>query len=96
MRQLVLQTPPFIAKQPLLFRLIDRGLRVQIISKPFRRQPRDFFEFARFFKQARRAPPDDFYIRFEKSVLDYANTVIKHAAGQLRAGKFQFSHTKSS
>ncbi len=42
------------------------------------------------------ASPDDFYIRFEKSVRDYANTVIKHAAGLLRAGKFQFPHTKSS
>jgi nucleotide-binding universal stress UspA family protein len=36
------------------------------------------------------APPDDFYMRFEKSVRDYANIVIKHAAGQLRAGKFRF------
>ena len=35
-------------------------------------------------------PLDDFYIRFEKSVRDYANTVVKHAAEQLRAGKFQF------
>jgi nucleotide-binding universal stress UspA family protein len=32
------------------------------------------------------APPDDFYMRFEKSVRDYANIVIKHAAGQYRAG----------
>jgi nucleotide-binding universal stress UspA family protein len=29
-------------------------------------------------------------MRFEKSVRDYANTVIKHAAEQLRASKFQF------
>src|SRR5574341_630196 len=36
------------------------------------------------------APPDDFYIRFEKTARDYANTVIKHATERLRAGKFQF------
>jgi nucleotide-binding universal stress UspA family protein len=35
-------------------------------------------------------PLDDFYIRFEKSVRDYANTAVKHAAEQLRASKFQF------
>lgn len=35
-------------------------------------------------------PLDDFYLRIEKSVRDYANTVVKHAAEQLRASKFQF------